>query len=92
MSENGFGLHLSVQAPERAVALLDDFIVRLSACTEVQVVSRTANALEAEATVRIPWAYKEQARIAWNIYTAGLEERYGAIANSLRLELESVIL
>lgn len=51
---------------------------------------RNAIAREAEATILVPFAYKEQLRIDWNIYTAEMEAEYGAVEKEMKLELESV--
>ena len=75
MNTHWFGIRLSIGAIDGASFLLDEFLVRLRAATRVQVVSRTAQANEAEAVVCVPWADKELARIEWNIYIAEVENR-----------------
>ena len=53
---------------------------------------RNAIAREAEATICVPMAYKEQVRIEWNIYTAEVEKTYQDVEKEMRLELESCAL
>lgn len=50
---------------------------------------RNAIARECEATILVPFAYKEQLRIDWNIYVATLEAEYGEVEKEMNFELES---
>ena len=50
---------------------------------------RNAIAREAEALIVVPFAYKENLRVAFNHYTAQVEERFGAVEKDMHLELES---
>ena len=50
---------------------------------------RNAIAREAEATICVPMAYKEQLRTEWNIYTAEAEQAYQEVEKDMRPELES---
>lgn len=50
---------------------------------------RNAIAREAEALIVVPFAYKEQLRIAFNHYCAQVEECFGAVEKDMHLELES---
>lgn len=50
---------------------------------------RNAIAREAEATVVVPMAYKEQLRIALNQYTAVVEAELGRVETQMKLDLES---
>lgn len=52
---------------------------------------RNAISREAEALIVVPFAYKEQLRIAFNLYCAQVEERFGAVEKDLHLELESEV-
>ena len=52
---------------------------------------RNAISREAEALIVVPFAYKEQLRIAFNHYLAQVEERFGAVEKDLHLELESEV-
>lgn len=50
---------------------------------------RNVIAREAEALIVVPFAYKEQLRIAFNHYCAQVEECFGAVEKDMHLELES---
>ena len=50
---------------------------------------RNAIAREAEATICVPMAYKEQLRVEWNLYTAEVEQAFQTVEHDIRLELES---
>jgi dipeptidase D len=71
------------------------FLARIWPQTEMQLASinggnlRNAIAREAEATVLIPMAYKEQIRIEWNRYVAQMEGVFGEVEKDMRLELET---
>ena len=71
------------------------FLARIWPQTELQLASisggnlRNAIAREAEATVLIPMAYKEQIRIEWNRYVAQMEGVFGEVEKEMRLELET---
>ena len=62
--------------------VLVGFLQRLLTRTPLQLATiqggnlRNAIAREAEATICVPMAYKEQLRIDWNIYTAEVEKEY----------------
>jgi len=72
-----------------------EFLQTLYAETDVQLASieggnlRNAIAREAEAYICVPFAYKEQLRIAFNHYVAQAEEKFGAVEKDMHLELES---
>ena len=71
------------------------FLARIWPQTEIQLASihggnlRNAIAREAEATIVIPMAFKEQIRIDWNHYVAQMENVFGEIEKDMRLELET---
>ena len=71
------------------------FLARILPQAEVQLASiqggnlRNAIAREAEATIVIPMAYKEQIRIEWNHYIAQMEGVFGEVEKDMRLELET---
>ena len=71
------------------------FLARIWPQTELQLAAisggnlRNAIAREAEATIIIPMAYKEQIRIEWNRYVAQMEGVFGEIEKDMRLELET---
>ena len=71
------------------------FLARIWPQTEIQLASihggnlRNAIAREAEATIVIPMAFKEQIRIEWNHYVAQMENVFGEIEKDMRLELET---
>ena len=75
--------------------VLVGFLQRLLTRTPLQLATiqggnlRNAIAREAEATICVPMAYKEQLRIDWNIYTAEAEQAYQDVEKDMRLELES---
>ena len=75
--------------------VLVGFLQRLLTRTPLQLATiqggnlRNAIAREAEATICVPMAYKEQLRIDWNIYTAEVEKEYQNVEKDMRLELES---
>lgn len=75
--------------------VLVGFLQRLLTRTPLQLATiqggnlRNAIAREAEATICVPMAYKEQLRIEWNIYTAEAEQAYQDVEKDMRLELES---
>lgn len=75
--------------------VLVGFLQRLLTRTTFQLAAiqggnlRNAIAREAEATICVPMAYKEQLRIEWNIYTAEVEKTYEDVEKDMRLELES---
>lgn len=75
--------------------VLVGFLQRLLTRTPLQLATiqggnlRNAIAREAEATICVPMAYKEQLRIDWNIYTAEVEQAYQDVEKDMRLELES---
>ncbi len=75
--------------------VLVGFLQRLLTRTPLQLATiqggnlRNAIAREAEATICVPMAYKEQLRIEWNIYTAEAEQAYQEVEKDMRLELES---
>ena len=71
------------------------FLARIWPQTELQLAAisggnlRNAIAREAEATIIIPMAYKEQIRIEWNRYVAQMEGVFGEVEKEMRLELET---
>ena len=71
------------------------FLARIWPQTELQLAAisggnlRNAIAREAEATIIIPMAYKEQSRIEWNRYVAQMENVFGEVEKEMRLELET---
>jgi len=71
------------------------FLARIWPQTELLLSSiqggnlRNAIAREAEATVIIPMAYKEQIRVEWNHYVAQMENVFGEVEKEMRLELET---
>ena len=71
------------------------FLARIWPQTELQLAAisggnlRNAIAREAEATVLIPMAYKEQIRIEWNHYVAQMEGVFGEVEKDMRLDLET---
>lgn len=71
------------------------FLARIWPQTELQLAAisggnlRNAIAREAEATVLIPMAYKEQIRIEWNRYVAQMEGVFGEVEKEMRLDLET---
>lgn len=73
-----------------------EFLQRIFAETDAQLAVieggnlRNAIAREAEAVVCVPFAFKEQLRIAFNHYVADVEERFGEVEKEMKLELESV--
>ena len=75
--------------------IIAHFLQRVYAATEVQLAVieggnlRNAIAREAEAVFCVPFAYKEQLRIAFNHYAAEVEEQFKAVEKDMRLELES---
>ena len=75
--------------------LLVEFLQSLYAETDVQIASieggnlRNAIAREAEALVCVPFAFKEQLRIAFNHYVAKVEAQFGEVEKDMCLELES---
>ena len=75
--------------------VLVGFLQRLLTRTPLQLATiqggnlRNAIAREAEATICVPMAYKEQLRIDWNIYTAEAEQAYQDVEKDMRLDLES---
>lgn len=75
--------------------LIINFLNLLMTKTEFQLASisggnlRNAIAREAEAVVCVPFAYKEQVRADWNIYSAEVERELGSVEKDLRLDLES---
>lgn len=50
---------------------------------------RNAIAREAEATILVPFAYKEQLRIDFNIYLAEIEAEYKAVETEMAMTLDS---
>ncbi|MBQ0034958.1 MAG: aminoacyl-histidine dipeptidase [Bacteroidales bacterium] len=50
---------------------------------------RNAIAREAQATVLVPMAYKEQLRVAFNIVTAEMEQEFGEVEKEIHFELNS---
>ena len=50
---------------------------------------RNAIAREAQATILVPMAYKEQMRVSFNIVSAELEAEYGEVEKDLKTALES---
>lgn len=75
--------------------VLVGFLHRLLTRTTFQLAAiqggnlRNAIAREAEATICVPMAYKEQLRVEWNLYTAEVEQAYQTVEHDIRLELES---
>ena len=71
------------------------FLARIWPQTQIQLASinggnlRNALAREAEATIIIPMAYKEQIRIEWNRYVAQMEGVFGEVEKDMRLDLET---
>ena len=71
------------------------FLARIWPQTEVQLASinggnlRNAIAREAEATLSVPMAYKEQIRIEWNQFVAQMEGVFGEVEKEMHLELET---
>ena len=71
------------------------FLARIWPQTEIRLSSinggnlRNAIAREAEATIIIPMAYKEQIRVEWNRYVAQMEGVFGEVEKDMRLELET---
>lgn len=78
--------------------VLVEFLQALYAETDLQIATieggnlRNAIAREAEAYICVPFAYKEQLRIAFNHYVAKVEEQFGAVEKDMHLELESASL
>ena len=70
-------------------------LARIWPQTQIQLASinggnlRNALAREAEATIIIPMAYKEQIRIEWNRYVAQMEGVFGEVEKDMRLDLET---
>ena len=71
------------------------FLARIWPQTEIRLSSinggnlRNAIAREAEATIIIPMAYKEQIRVEWNRYVAQMEGVFGEVEKDMRLELDT---
>ena len=71
------------------------FLARIWPQMEIRLASinggnlRNAIAREAEATIIIPMAYKEQIRVEWNRYVAQMEGVFGEVEKDMRLELET---
>lgn len=76
--------------------ILTRFLFRIHQETDLRIAHinggnlRNAIAREANATICVPFAYKETLRIALNHYTAEIENELGAIEKEMTLELESV--
>ena len=76
--------------------IVAEFLQKLYRATDVQLAVieggnlRNAIAREAEAVVCVPFAYKEQLRIAFNHHVAEMEARFGDVEKEMRLTLESV--
>jgi len=85
MKQGRFGIRLRVSGTRSAQEVLDGFICQAGSRTEIEVASHSGDEQQAEAVITVPWAYKEQARIDWNIYSAEVEEH----ETGARLELES---
>ena len=86
-----FPLRLRIQGTDQAVPLLQSFLARLQSRTEIMSGELISDAEGAQILVRVPWKYKEQARVEWNIFIADTEEQFGKEADRLRMELESCI-
>lgn len=75
--------------------VISDFLYLLMGKTEYLLADiqggnlRNAIAREAEATICVPVAYKEQLRVDWNIYSAEVEKKMGEVEKDIRFELES---
>lgn len=50
---------------------------------------RNAIARECEAVILVPYSYKEQLRIDWNIYQSDIEAEYAGVEPEMHFELES---
>ena len=78
--------------------LLVEFLQALYNETDLQIASieggnlRNAIAREAEALICVPFAYKEQLRIAFNHYLAKVEQQFTAVEKDLHMDLESAAL
>ena len=71
------------------------FLARIWPQMEIRLASinggnlRNSIAREAEATIIIPMAYKEQIRVEWNRYVAQMEGVFGEVEKDMCLELET---
>ncbi len=78
--------------------IIVEFLQQLYGTTELYVSAldggnlRNAIAREAEASIVVPYSFKEQLRVMFNVYCAQVEERFGEVEKELRLELESAAL
>ena len=50
---------------------------------------RNAIARECEAVILVPFEYKEQLRVDWNVFAAAIEAEYEGVENEMHFELES---
>ena len=77
--------------------IIVEFLQRVARETELYLATidggnlRNAISREAEALIVVPFAYKEQLRVAFNLYCAQVEEKFGAVEKDLHLELESEV-
>ena len=74
-----FAIRLRVSGLPTAQQVLKQFLCALQervAVDPIEDIHTTASAHEAEAVVCVPFSYKEQVRVDWNIYIAETEERY----------------
>ena len=87
-------IRLAISGHDHAATLLTQFVDALRQHTEVQLIRpihNTASASAAEAVLSVPFSYKEQVRIDWNIFIAETEERYLSDFPQMQMDLESVV-
>ncbi|MEE1287736.1 MAG: aminoacyl-histidine dipeptidase, partial [Bacteroidaceae bacterium] len=76
--------------------LLARFLYMQQAKTDLRLADIQAGGLhnaiprEASCVVSVPYAYKEQIRVAWNIFQADVEEEYSRTEKTMEFILESV--
>lgn len=89
-------IRLSISGHDHAATLLTQFVDALRQHTEVQLIRpihNTASASAAEAVLSVPFSYKEQVRIDWNIFIAdydGLSPDSPTTVRPASFDLESV--
>lgn len=94
MTHQLFAIRLRVSGLSAANQVLKQFICALQERVTMQTIEdihTTASAQEAEAVVCVPFSYKEQVRIDWNIFIAETEERYLSDFPQMQMDLESVV-
>lgn len=83
------------QKRANANKLLARFLYMQQAKTDLRLADIQAGGLhnaiprEASCTVAVPYAYKEQIRVDWNIFQANVEEEYHSTERSMQFILES---